>query len=131
MSLETDTERRRKRIVEHWVEGFSSAESAVIFGNTIERIIKDKIGAQKFRKYISTPETPLTITSRWVGDTNLKTVFLALADDAMAEFICNEFANMLKIHNDVHKASIKITRKVVRGKPQPQYLGFGQPLQIR
>ena len=123
MITESATERHRKRIVEHRVEGFSDAQSAIVFGNTIEQIIKDKIGKQKFSQCIGTHDTSLAITPAWIGDTVLKTTFLELADDAMAEFICNQFNKTVKIHNDAHKASIRAT-KVVRDKPQPQYLNL-------
>ena len=126
---ETSTERHRKRIVEHRVEGFTNAQSAIIFGNTIERIIKDKIGAQKFRQYIGSPDTKLAITPEWKQDTVLKTTFLELNDDAMAEFICHQFNKTLQTHNEVHKASLKATN-VVRGKPQPQYVSMRKPQHI-
>jgi len=120
---ETATERRRKRIVEHTVEGFTNASAAIMFGNTIESIIKDKIGKQKFYQYIGAPDTMLAITPEWIGPTILKTKFTALADDAMAEFICDQLNRIVKIHNDAHRASIKVTGKLIRGKPQPQYIG--------
>ena len=118
---ESATERHRKRIVEHTVDGFSNAQSAIIFGNTIEQIIKDKIGEQKFRQFIAAPDTSLAITPDWVGDTVLKTTFLELADDAMAEFICHQVEKTLKTYNEVHKSSLKAA-KTVRGKPQPQFI---------
>ena len=130
MSTESATERHRKRIVEHTVDGFSNAQSAIIFGNTIEQIIKDKIGAQKFNQQIGAPDTKLAITPEWKQETVLRATFLELADDAMAEFICHQFEKTLKIHNEVHRASLKTT-KLVRGKPQPQFIGLGKPLHVR
>jgi hypothetical protein len=123
MSTESAANRRRKRIVEHTIDGFTNASTAIIFGNTVERLVKDKIGAQKFRQYIGAPDISLAITPEWIGPTVLKTTFLELEDDEVANFICDQFSRTLKTHNDVHRASIKITSKIVRGKPQPQFIG--------
>lgn len=123
MSVEATTDRRRKRIVEHTISGFNSGENAIIFGNTMEQVVADKLGNQKFRQYIARPKSILAITPEWVGPTILKTTFLELKDDAMAQFICAQAKETLKIYNDVHKAKLKITKEVVRGKPQPQYIG--------
>ena len=123
MSVESATNRHRKRIVEHTIDGFTNATAAIVFGNTVEQLVKDKIGAQKFRQSIGAPDISLAITPEWIGPTVLKTTFLELKDDAMAEFICAQFNQTLKTHNDVHRASIKVTSKVVRGQPQPQFIG--------
>lgn len=122
MSVESAADRKRKRIVEHTVAGFTNAPSAVIFGNTVDRIVTDKIGKRKFRQYIGTPDTTLAITSQWNGPTVLKMSFLELPDDGMAAFICDEISRTTKHYNDVHKTSLHIASKVVRGKPQPQYI---------
>ena len=123
MSVESAADRHRKRVVEHWIEGFTNAQTAITFGNTIEQIIKDKIGNDKFRQYIAAPDTILAITPEWVGPTVLKTTFMELKDHNMAEFICDEVKRAAQFYNEAHKASISITDSVVRGKPQPQYIG--------
>ena len=123
MSVESAADRHRKRIVEHTISGFGTAESAVTFGNTAERVIKDAIGDQKFRQYIGAQNTGLAITEGWTGPTVLRTTFLELKDDGMAAFICDEMKRVAKVHNEVHKTSISITSETVRGKPQPQYIG--------
>ena len=122
MSVESAADRHRKRIVEHTIDGFTNAPAAVIFGNTAAAVISDKIGPCKFRQCIGSPDTHLAITSEWIGPTVLKTTFLELKDDGMAEFICDQMSQVAKHYNDAHKASIKITGRVVRGKPQPQYI---------
>ena len=124
MSVESVADRHRKRIVEHTISGFTNASAAIMFGNTVERIVNDKAGHHKFRQSIGAPDTLLAITPEWNGPTVLKTTFLELPDDGVAEFICYQVSLAMKNHNDVHKASVTITSKVVRGKPQPQYLGF-------
>ena len=120
---ESSTECRRKRIVEHVIEGFTNAQSAIIFGNTVDRLVKDKIGKQKYRQQIGALDVKIAITDKWTGPTVLKTSFLALDGDEMAQFICAQFSKSLKIHNDVHRASLRIVDKVIRIKPQPQYIG--------
>jgi hypothetical protein len=122
-SIESSADRRRKRIVEHTISTFSNADSAIIFGNTVEQIIKDKVGPVKFRQYIGAPDTSLAITREWTSDTVLKVNFLEVKDQEVAAFICDEIKKTVQSYNDVHKSSISITKSVVRGKPQPQYIG--------
>ena len=121
--VESASDRKRKRIVEHTIEGFTNAQSAIVFGNTVERLVTDKIGKQKFRQSIGAPDIKMAITDRWTGPTVLKTNFLELQGDDMANFICHQISKSLKIHNDVHRASLNVVSKVIRGKPQPQYIG--------
>lgn len=124
MSVESAADRHRKRIVEHTISGFTNASAAIIFGNTVERVINDKAGHHKFRQCIGAPDALLAITPEWTGPTVLKITFLELPDDGIAEFICDQVSLVTKNHNDVHKTLVSITSKVIRGKPQPQYLGF-------
>lgn len=125
MTIESKADRLRKRIVEHTLTGFTNARAAIVFGNTVEMIVTDKIGQRKFRQYIGAPDVNLAITPDWIGPTVLKTIFLELNDNDMAEFICNEISQAAKHHNDVHRASVTITNKIIRGKPQPQHLQIG------
>ena len=125
MSVESASNRKRKRIVEHVISGFRTAPSAVTFGNTVEAIVADKIGQQKFRQYVGRPRSPLAITQDYLGDTVLKTTFLELESNDMAQFICSTMRHVAESHNEVHKASIHIDNETIRGKPQPQFLGKG------
>ena len=126
--VESAADRHRKRIVEHTIEGFTNAQTAIIFGNTVEKLVTEKIGAQKYRQYIGSKDTSLAITPEWTEETVLKANFLELKDDDMAQFICDQFSKSMKIHNDVHRAHLKVVNKVIRGKPQPQFIGMNQPL---
>jgi len=119
--VESATDRRRKRIVQHTVDGFTNAQAAIIFGNTVNKLVNEKIGACKFRQHIGARGTGLAITEGWTGPTVLKTTFLELDDDK-AHFICDQFNQVLKIYNDVHRAHLSIADKVIRGKPQPQFV---------
>jgi hypothetical protein len=123
MSTESAADRHRKRIVEHTIKGFTNAQAAITFGNTVERVILDKIGDQKYRQYIGAPDTKLAITPEWLGPTVLKNTFLELKDDGMATFIREQTKLVTESYNEAHKASISIVSSVVRGKPQPQYIG--------
>jgi hypothetical protein len=123
MSTESAADRRRKRIVEHTIKGFTNAQAAITFGNTVERVILDKIGDQKYRQYIGSPDTKLAITPKWLGKTVLKNTFLDLEDDVMASYVCYQMKQVQESYNEVHKTSISIVSSVVRGKPQPQYIG--------
>lgn len=125
MSVESVANRRRKRIVEHVISGFTSANQAIIFGNTIERIIIDRIGRQKFRQSIGAPDTLIAITSDWQGPTILKTTFLELEGDEMAQYICKAMKNTINAHNKTYRASVRILKEETRMKPQPQTIGFG------
>ena len=120
---ESAADRRRQRMVRHTVEGFDSADNALIFGNTIEKIINDKIGKHKFRRWIDSPETTIAITKNWNGLTTLHTSFMGLIGDEAAQFVCEQMSKTVQIHNNVHRAAIKITDHLVRVKPQPQYIG--------
>jgi hypothetical protein len=120
--MESSADRRRKRIVEHTIDGFTNAQTAIIFGNTVERLVNEKIGVQKFRQYIGSKDTSLAITDTWVGETVLKTTFLEL-DEPKAFFVRDQMGKTLKTHNDVHKAHLRAVKSLTRGKPQPQFIG--------
>ena len=119
--VESATIRKRKRVVDHTLTGFKSANEAIIFGNTVEMIINDKIGSQKFRQQIGSPDTKLAITNEYNGETVLKTKFLEIKNQNTAKAICEQLKEAVKAHNEVHHASVK-AEEIIRGKPQPQYV---------
>lgn len=120
MSLETVSERRRKRVVEHVIAGFNSANQAIVFGNTVEELVNQQAGAQKFRQWIAKPGSDIAITEDWHGPTTLKTTFLELDQD-IALLICEQMKRAASIHSDVH-GKINIEQEIVREKPQPQFV---------
>lgn len=127
MSVESAYDRRRKRIVEHRITGFSSAQEAITFGNTVESLVEGKLGKVKFRQGIGAPDNPaIAITEAWTGPTALKTTFLEFTSDEAAQFICAQMQRALKEHNRAHSASARIANELIRDKPQPQTIGFGQ-----
>jgi hypothetical protein len=119
--MESSADRRRKRIVEHTIDGFINAQTAIIFGNTVERLVNEKIGVQKFRQYIGSKDTSLAITDTWVGEVVLKTTFLEINGED-STFILNQVSKTLKTHNDLHRANIRIVKALTRDKPQPQFI---------
>ena len=124
MSLETVEERRRKRIVEHIIGNFRTAKEAIVFGNTVDAVIRDKTNLEiKFRQFVGSPDTSLAITEDYTGETVLKTHFLEIPDQNTAMFICEELKGALSAHNQVNGADVKVMNEVVREKPQPQRLG--------
>lgn len=124
MSLETDAERRRKRIVEHILGRFRTAKEAIVFGNTLNSVVREKTKLNiKFDQQIGSPDTSLAITEDYDGETLLKTFFLEIPDQNTAVFICEEMKGVLSAHNQVNGASVEIMNEVVREKPQPQRLG--------
>ena len=124
MSLETASERKRKRIVEHIISGFRSAREAIIFGNTVEGIVEEAIGPRKFRHQIGAPGSNIAITEDWVGPTVLKTMFLELDHQNMAVFIVECIQKTTKAHTEVHpQSALRIEHETVREKPQPQFIG--------
>lgn len=126
MSVESAYNRRRKRIVEHRITGFESAQQAIIFGNTVESLVQERLGKVKFRQGIGSPDNPsIAITEGWVGPTALKTTFLEFTGDEAAQFICAQMQRALKEHNEAHSASARIANELIRDKPQPQTIGLG------
>ncbi len=124
MSTESTEARRYKRIVEHIIGGFNTANEAVTFANTVEQLVSEKVGAVKFRQSIGAPNTPLAITREWTGPTVLKTIFLELKDQDVAAYVCDIIKKTVASHEEVHKTLLQIHNEVVREKPQPQTIGF-------
>lgn len=124
MSLESASARRNKRIVEHIIGGFKSANEAIVFGNTVESVIQGKVkGFVKFRQHIGAPNTTIAITEDWKGDTVLKTMFLEISDQNTAAFIVDSVKTIISKHEEIHKCVLNIINEVVREKPQPQRIG--------
>jgi hypothetical protein len=120
--MESAYDRRRKRIVEHVIDGFGSGDEAVMFGNTFHRVVEDKVGKVKFRQYIGTDEADIAITEFWRGSTVLKTTFLELDQDKAVE-VRDALERVLMVHNDVHGKHAQVIKEVTREKPQPQRIG--------
>lgn len=125
MSVESAYDRLRKCVVTHTLTGFTTAREAAILGNTVEKLVCEKAGNHKFRKYLASPETTIDITEDWIGETALKTVFLAIPGQDIAQFICCQMKEVVEIHNKVHEASVKVATEVIKGKPQPQFIHTG------
>ncbi|MBL4709753.1 MAG: hypothetical protein JKY48_15070 [Flavobacteriales bacterium] len=123
MSVETQTERLRKRIVEHIISGFKTAEQAIIFGNTVHKLVEDRAGNTKFNQYIGAPNTSMAITELWQDDTYLKTTFLELQGQATAMFICKKMREAIKNYKAVHGIVLEIKDESIKEKPQPQFIG--------
>lgn len=121
--IESAADRRRKRVVEHTISGFDDANEAIIFGNTVEKIVKDNIGKQKFCQFIGAPDTLMAITPEWTGPTVLKTTFLELKGNDTAQYICEKMKLAVKVHNESNRKSAKILKEIIREKPQPQFIG--------
>jgi hypothetical protein len=117
---ETVSTRRRKRIVEHIVYGFKSAHDAIQFGNTIDMLVTDAIGRQKFDQQIAAPGTSMAITMHWVGPTVLKTIYLNLESQEMSVFITGLMKSTIGRYNKEYNAELKIAKELVREKPQEQ-----------
>lgn len=129
MSLETATERKRKRIVEYEISGFPIAQKAVIFGNTVEALVKRDIKPVKFRQYIK-GETNLAITENYPGETTLKLTFLELEQDT-AHAIMDKVKNTVRLHEETHGDNLTIDEEILRGKPLPQSINMGgKPLHV-
>lgn len=123
MSTESASIRRQKRIVEHIISGFKSAEQAIAFGNTVEMIINENIEHVKFKLGIKSPETWLNITSDWKGETILKMSFLELMGQDLAIAICNEVKKIIALYESEHpEIKLNIDGEIVRGKPAPQFM---------
>lgn len=132
--FESTFDRRRKRIVEHIISGFATAAEAVRFGNTMEALVNDGIGYTKFRLQIGSPDTKLAITKDWKGATVLKTIFLNIEDQNKAQAILEAIKTLLHNYNklgDFDRSTIKIESAFIRGKPQPQTVGFEKPVPVK
>lgn len=123
MSVESAVDRRRKRIVEHVIDGFNDAQEAIRFGNTMEKVVEELPITFKFRQGIGSRETNLHITEGWTGKTALKTSFLEILGDEAAKAVANKVQLVVDTHNTVHHANVKILSEVIREKPQPQFIG--------
>lgn len=121
--VESAYERLRKRIVEATVSGFTSARDAITFGNTVEKLVADKAGIQKYRQQIGAPDTILAITPEWEGATVLKMTFLELRGTELAQHILKIIRKTATVHNEVHRGRVRIDREIIREKPQPQTIG--------
>lgn len=117
--MEASSERKRKNIVEQEITGFNNASSAIVFGNTVEELIKRDVQDVKFRQYIAGENTDLAITEEWSGPTILKLMFLEL-DRNTAVFIRNRINEIV----DLAQENIRIEQETVRGKPQPQIINL-------
>ena len=125
MSLESVVDRRRKRIVEHVIMYFPSAQVAVIFGNTLSSIVNKEFDSPvKYAANIGAGDTVLSITEDYDGPTALMPIFLEVSGDAQAQHICKVVRRVVESHNKVHGDNIKVASEVIREKPQPQSIGF-------
>lgn len=116
---ETLDTRRRKRIVEHVISGFNSAQQAADFGRAIKKMVdKQNIGYYKYQTSIAAPETKIAITERWRGPTVLKTIFLDLKDQHVAIFITEGMRRTIRENN------LKLEKETVSEKPQPQFISI-------
>ncbi len=122
MSDELVEIRRKKRIVEYLISGFQSAKEAIIFGNTIESMVAEKIGKQKYQQSIASPNTQLAITKDWNDETVLKSVFLELKSQHISMFVTETVRRAIKNHNEIYKVNIKLEQEIVREKPQCQFV---------
>ena len=124
MSSESMTARKRKRIIEIVVSGFSSATDAIRFGNTVDKLVEEMAGKQKFRQEIGTPESMLAITEKWTGDTVLRMRFLELRNNNLAVAVCDQAMKTVVLHKRDHpKDNIRVEKQLVLEKPQPQFIG--------
>lgn len=122
MSSEPAEVRRKKRIVEYVISGFPSANKAIVFGNTINSMVTESTGKQKYQQYIASPDTKLAITDKWNGLTTLKANFLELKSQHISVFITEAVRRAVRNHNELYPDKIKIEQEIVRIKPQPQFI---------
>lgn len=123
MSLESASERKRKRIVEHVLGPFDNAWEAIRFGNTVESLVDERLKKTKFRQSIGAVDTSLAITKDYMGDTMLKTVFLEIQETEGAKYICDQLRYTVKIHNESYAGRVVVTSETILDKPQPQFIG--------
>ena len=123
MSPESSADRLRKRVVELCVSGFHDANSAIRFGNTVESLVAEKISTFKYRQYIGSAETSIAITDQYTGDTVLKMNFLEVPGNEASLFIVSKTEEVIANHNDAHDENCALIDQVIRGKPQPQFIG--------
>ena len=51
-------------------------------------------------------------------------IFLELNGQNEADFILQKIKGLVEVHEEVHETSLKIMEGFIRGKPQPQFMGF-------
>ena len=122
MSLESTAVRKLKRIVRCTISGFVTAKAAIIFGNTVEKIIVGRIGVVKFKQQIAGTRTILAITKDYVGETTLKLSFLGLHDHNTAVYVIDEIRKTVSIHEETYDVALSIIKIDMVEKPQPQFL---------
>ncbi len=122
MSGEASEVRRKKRIVEYIISGFKTADKAVVFGNTIDSMVAEATGKQKYQHSIASPKTMLAITKNWTEDTVLKAIFLELKSQHVSVFVTEAVRRAVKNHNEIYPDKIKIEQEIVRIKPQAQFI---------
>lgn len=115
---ETNSERKRKRIVEYRIAGFNNAPEAIKFGNTVEHQLECKA---KFRQQVGSPNTCLAITESWQEATTLKMTFMEI-DHNDAHHIIEKVKRLTEIHSKIN-SPIEIEQQLIREKPQPQSIG--------
>ena len=120
--MESNAERKRKLIVEHIIKGFDTADEAIVFGNTLESLVNEKVKT-KYRQQIGSENTKLAITPMYNGKTVLKTCFLEVMGTAHSNFICDKINSAINAHKDVHHKDLEVLLQIVREKPQPQIIG--------
>ena len=125
MSLETAAERKRKRIVEHVVAGFPTAEAATSFGTTFCEILKDSLKQMKFKMSIGAQDSSLAITPDYPGPTLLKTVVLELNGNEAAATVCEVLLKLVQTYQQLYNIQLVVQTETVREKPLPQTLSVG------
>ena len=123
MSLETASERKRKRIIEHVLGPFDNAFEAIRFGNTVQSLVNGRLNKIKFRQSIGATDTFLAINQDYIGDTMLKTVFMEVQETEAAKFICDQLRVAVGFHNEENAGRVVVTDEVMRDKPIPQFIG--------
>lgn len=116
MSLETNAERRRKRITEHWISGFPTAKIALNFSDAVRDMISNKTKV-KYRSCIEGANTILAIDENWNNPTILKITCLEMDQD-QAIFVSQGMKKTIKLNG------FKLEKEIIREKPQPQRLGM-------
>ena len=122
MSSELSEIRRKKRIVEYIISGFKTANKAIIFGNTIESMVTEATGKQKYQQQIAAENTKLAITKDWKDTTTLKAIFLDLNSQHISVFVTEAVRRAVRSHNELYSNKIEIEQEIVRIKPQPQFI---------
>lgn len=124
MSLESASARKKKRIVQQEIGGFRTAKEAIVFGNTVNSVMQDKVKSGfKYKQYIAAPKSKIAITEDYDGETILRMSVLEIADQNTAMFVVETIKAAISMHTEVHKCVLNIINEVIREKPQPQRIG--------